>query len=360
MADTSKKDPNSWNPVDTTKINETLLKGSGYKTFSYPEELGNERYPYYMMFFVNATGKSALANDPTATISNAEQAAQNNRVGQATTNNIQVGTANIVSNIKKWEDTTDNFVIKKIGQIGVEGVTQLKEFIRQNKRLNIALALPIPNNVTHNQDASYSLSSGGVLGSVLSDIASGEGLGKLAKQYTAQTAPNAILNGASAVVKGVTGGIVDFGSTGENFDSLKMKLLGVAQNERKEQTFQSMQPRKFSFSWLLIPKNENESNSIKDIIKWFKYNQYPEVDTTSGGLNVIIPNEFDIEFHYANKQMDSLAKISTCVLEGVTVDYTPIGKWVAYDGTGNPVATQLTLNFAEIEPLVRSMIARGY
>jgi hypothetical protein len=323
-----KIDPLLWNPSVASNNNVTgstqgsTVKRGQYLTLSYPEELGKPRYPYYMMFYINASSKSTLVTQGAVGVVNAPSRS----VGLGVTSNA----------------TLINFVNQHASAIAGEQVTALPV----QKRLNIAMALPMPLDINFSHSANYNLIGSGILGSIIKTFTS-ENLKDGAKDM-ANDIPSLIASDAASVA-------------GDNFTELANKLIGIARNQRKEQVFKGMEPRSFTFHWNLIPKTEKESNTIKDIIKFFKFNQYPEIPVGTSGLNVVIPNEVDIEFiGVSGNEMQSISKISTCVIDNVNVNYTAAGKWVAFDGTDNPVATQLSITFKEVEPMTRTQIAMGY
>lgn len=323
----SKPDPALWNPTSGVKP-KTIGQ---YKTLSYPQQLGSDRYPFYMMFYINANSKSALA--------------KNNAGLTAASNQLQ---------------NTEGGIVGFVKDSASQAASKVVQFIPPNKRLDIAMALPIPNDVSFSHTANYQLAGSGVLGTLLKTFTTegAEAMGKAAlEQVLTQTAPNFLLSAGA----GALGAVGLNSAPAADLIAIKNKILGIAQNERKEQVFKSMEPRTFQFSWLLIPRTEQESQTIENIVKFFKYNQYPEIPADSNGLNVIIPNEVDIEFHNMDGEMKTgISKISTCVIDTVNVSYTPLGKWIAFDGTNNPVAIQLSIVFKEIEPLTRTMVSMGY
>ncbi len=349
----AKSDPLGWQGASVVS---KVTGGNTYKTLSYPKELGQTRYPYYMMFYVNAQTASQLVTSGAVQTVNA----QNRGVNQSLSNTI-AGT-NLVQDISN--------------KLGSTGQAASQFFVATKKRINVAMALPMPTAISNSSHAGYEVLGSGALGTYLTDIVNenwGQ-LGKDAVRQLAQDIPN--LLGAP------------FGAaTNDTFNAIKNKIMGIVRNERKEQIFKGMEPRTFNFRWLLVPQTQEESQTITDIIKFLRYSQYPEISlgnntgsqsstvntkttqgnaaATGGGLNMIIPNEIDIEFHYLDSsgndsEMQNMIKISTCVIESIDVDYTPLGKFIGYDGTDNVAAIGLTIVFREVEPLVRSMISKGY
>ena len=76
---------------------------------------------------------------------------------------------------------------------------------------------------------------------------------------------------------------------------------------------------------------------------------------------MVPPSEFDIEFYVNGKINENIDKVSTCVLEGISVDYAPNG-FAAYETldndtglgkTGMPVAIRMSLSFKETEYMTK-------
>jgi hypothetical protein len=363
--DNGKIDPNSWSPTDTNpttgKSVQTGTKGV-YTTLQYPMELGTARYPYYMMIFVNANSASALGQGQggvqplqgTGTNS-ATKTAQSRGVNQSATSAVQGSNG----------ATAVNGVISMVAS-GIK-IANTTDFIVSYKRLGLTVGLPMPHGISFGHSADYALASSGFLGTLLHDVSS-EGFGQAGKDIV-----RGVVQGTLSTLAGTAGAAADklVNGSGPGSESttdmpaIIAKMQGIAKNERKEQVFKGMHVRTFNFQWTFIPKTLDESDIITNIIKWMKFNQYPEIDVNNG-LNVIIPNEFDIEFHYTNPtsgvdaEIAGMSKITTCVLKDVIVNYTPLNKFIAFEGTDNPVAIELQMTFEELEPMNRSMIALGY
>lgn len=337
-----KKDPLLWNPLAPDEsgkpTNDYFIlntKNGKFNVLTYPEELGNKRYPHYILFYINAQSKSALIQNPTPGV-NTRAGAGTRTAGQGLTQDPNV--INFADAVTK--DVVNNAIVNAV----TFGTAKDALAISTQKRLSVALALPMPINVTFNSSADFQMLSSGMIGSILKDFAAGD----------------AAVAGQDFLKKMISD-TPQFLTGSEEVGKIVNKMLGIVTNDRREQAFKGMDTRTFQFSWLLIPRTQQESKAIHDIIKFFRYNMHPEVDEHfSSGMNLIIPNEVDIEFHNGSKEMEGIQKISTCLIQDVNVDVTPLGKWIAFDGTDNPVATQLTITFKEIEPLTRQMIVKGY
>lgn len=143
-----------------------------------------------------------------------------------------------------------------------------------------------------------------------------------------------------------------------NLSDIVLAKSNYAINPLMQVIFHDMGFRTFQFDFMLTPKNKKEADSIKEIIKQFKYHQAPEISPGSFGRYYITPSTFEIEYMYKGARNENLNKISTCVLTAVNVDYAPTG-WITYED-GFPVQTRLILQFQETEMLHKKRIEEGY
>jgi hypothetical protein len=59
------------------------------------------------------------------------------------------------------------------------------------------------------------------------------------------------------------------------------------------------------------------------------------------------------------KRNPYLPRVSTCVLQGIDVNYSSAGQWTAFQD-GMPVEISLQLRFKEVEILHKKLIDEGY
>mgnify|MGYP006276614409 CR=1 FL=1 len=145
-------------------------------------------------------------------------------------------------------------------------------------------------------------------------------------------------------------------------NGIKEALLfsaGLAQNPQVEVLYQKTSHREFQFDFKLIPRNRDEADKIRKIIKQFRFHASPELLTGSSGRFFIPPAEFDIKFFYNGKENPNIHKISSCVLVGVDVNYAAAGQWTTFQD-GMPVETQMQLRFKELELMHKGRIEEGY
>lgn len=149
------------------------------------------------------------------------------------------------------------------------------------------------------------------------------------------------------------------GNFGSGITDALLFSAGYAQNPQIELLFQSIQNREFLFDFKLVPKTEDESAAIVNILRAFRFHAAPEIPKTGGGRYFVPPDEFDIEFMYGDSQNPNLPKISTCVLQGIDINYASAGQWTTFRN-GMPVEISLQLRFKEVEIMHKRLIEEGY
>lgn len=128
-------------------------------------------------------------------------------------------------------------------------------------------------------------------------------------------------------------------------------------NPFREVLFKSVGFRRFEYTYRFMPKSENESNLVNNIIKTFKFHMHPEL--VPSGLYYIYPSEFDIVYYFKGKENKWLNKVSTCALTDMRVDYGGQGNYSTFN-TGAPTEINLTLTFTELETMTKQRIEEGY
>ncbi len=184
-----------------------------------------------------------------------------------------------------------------------------------------------------------------------------------------------IVNGGSVVDSVVQAGSLAIDAKyGDSVRQAKTALRGTVVNPRLEKLFKSKDFRSFSFAWEFYPKSKKETEIIKDIIETFRYHAHPSVAEQIMGekdsnveIMLRVPAEFEIRFLSTNPNPslggfvdnEYIPKITRCVINSVSVDYTPQGLFATFEDNA-PVAITLTISVTEIEVLLRDKIESGY
>ena len=231
-------------------------------------------------------------------------------------------------------------------------------------RMDTAITLYMPQSVTTTYGVEYAdqqvgdIASAGV--NAFRDVVDNNtkvsdavvnAFGKAAKDIE-DTAFNQLIN-LMSIIPGIEGAKDVFFAQRGFIKAPKMELF-----------FRGIGKRKFQFQFRMIPKSRQEMQEIRKIVASFKLNMLPEfVDGDRSSRRLTIPNTFDIRYMYNNVENDYLHKISTCVLETMTVNYSGEGKYQTFEGEADgapPLATDITLNFQEMEIITKERVAEGF
>ena len=149
---------------------------------------------------------------------------------------------------------------------------------------------------------------------------------------------------------------------GGDLQPLALRSLGQAFNPQLQVLFQQVNFRSFQFDFLFTPYSKEETETVKKIIKSFKFAAAPQIKKGSFGfaesLFVDVPYPFDIEFLYKGKANPYVHKIGRSVLENISVDYGPNG-WATFND-GSPVQIRMSLQFIETVIVDKNRIEGGF
>jgi hypothetical protein len=117
--------------------------------------------------------------------------------------------------------------------------------------------------------------------------------------------------------------------------------------------------REFQFDFTMTPRDQKEAETIKKIIRRFKYHASPAY-VSGQGRYIIPPSYFDIVFKFNGEESKWLPRISTCVLKSFDVDYTGgLEQWSTH-ADGSPIQVKMTMIFQELEMMHKSLRKKGY
>lgn len=208
-----------------------------------------------------------------------------------------------------------------------------------------SISLPLPRDLVESHEVDYNSGATGMAGSVFNGVPSAsEGIsGNTLGQAGVAAAAYGVETAASLL--------------GNDFLMSLQQAAGAVANPNIATVFKSPKMRSHKFSWTFAPNNENESRTIRDIIKRFKQSALPKVfsDTTAAlgfpdlcqvtlypwGNGNWNPNTgYDDSYMYVFK---------TCVIESVSVNYAPeLPAFFASKGSG-PAPGFITLSISLLE-----------
>jgi len=127
------------------------------------------------------------------------------------------------------------------------------------------------------------------------------------------------------------------------------RSTGAIINPNLELLFSGPSLRSFNFNFRLTPRNKDESQSIRKMIRAFKRNSAVQ---RGKELFLMSPRVFDIQYQYkGGGQHPYLNKIKPCALTSFNVNYTPDGSYMVFGSTGSLTAYEITLSFTELNPI---------
>ena len=221
------------------------------------------------------------------------------------------------------------------------------------KRVSSAIALYMPQQILTAYQSKYeedeiSIAAETAGGAILSAMSGGgfKGVGSTLAAGAEEGVKSVLQKGASLAAPGAT--------------ALMAIHQGKVITPKMELMFRSVGRRSFSYEFNFIPKSEKEAIEVENIV--FEFKLQMSADFAGGGVQgqrrMTIPSTFDIEYMYKGQGNSHLHKISTCVLEDMSVTYGG-DKFVAYAG-GVPQSTKISLKFTEMEIITKKRIMEGY
>lgn len=179
----------------------------------------------------------------------------------------------------------------------------------------------------------------------LRGLAGAAGAGKIGKTAGAIT-------GAASAALGVAN---RSGAIGQSISINSKKTL----NPHLAASFEGVNFRRHAFSFDLVARNPEESETINKIIYKFKYHAHPDaIGPDSKATFWNWPSAWQIGlFSPARKY---LYNISTCHITNMSVNYSTGGTRAFFNDTGAPVSVRLSLEFMETELMTRDRIRQGF
>jgi hypothetical protein len=335
-------------PIEKKKTGDPL----GFSAIRYPQELGNDELGHYIIFYsltnsyghlgrdfdlAKDMGWSASHTSSTKYVNTSEGGNPNEQ-----TSSVRQVTKGTIENLRK--NTTPQ------AQLTNHSSTTK---VPANQTVTSAVALYMPAGINVQYKNGYEVEAAELSGDIFRTG------GAMKDAETRTKAFDAFLKGfvgASGVYfKQIASGGLDMLGGGDLF-RLSTKNIGLAVNPRNEQYYNGPGFRSFSYTFDFYPKNAEEAHDVQKIVKLFKYHSSPAMEEAkTAGRFFIAPSEFEIHYMFKDRPNPHLHKVSRCVCTDVDVRYGPEAQFSTFDD-GQPVTTQLTLNFTELEFITKEKI----
>lgn len=351
-----------------------------YEFFKYPLDLGEDPgQNHFIVFYINENTNTAYSiNDmQVENVAQALAVSENNSKERIEELRKQLNEGKN-RKLKTTRDQLQEIDSQVNSSNGSQQNTVRKNIGSSVRRTTSAIVLYMPNELTFDYSLNYEQTETGLLGAFAKSTELGgfrEGMKKLfTDQSTSGTTSKTLSQNftkdvADKVIKTARGELLkELAEKTGSADTLGLIAGGYAANPHVETIFKNANFRKFTFSFLFAPRDPQEAIAVKNIIKLFRFNSAPELIPSFGNSFFVYPGEFDIKFYSNGRENSYLNKISSCVLDSVTVNYAANqgGQFVAFDITdddelnGASVITSLQLSFTETELITKERILLGY
>jgi len=353
-----------------------------FSTLAYPRDVTQDMANgHYMLFYVNVQNKTKYrykdfdGNDVGDSIEYEQKISNEDRKGMTNQTATRIVTST-GANAAEVEYAR-NFVAGAgtIGQVlssdgvslraGQKATGGIASKIKSTTRITDSVAIYLPAVAKDTLGADYTAGATGLAGLA---AAGGVDFVQAMQRNDFEGAAKELVGATNTImgeaVKKSAAGIADLVLGAEGAGSLDIfnKAFGQAENPYMEVVFNNIEMRKFEYSFVFQPRNEDERDDVQAIIKLFRFHMAPELKG-SNARYLTLPSTFDIHYMYQTDENIAnengfYSKISTCVLESCDVDYSPDG--VSSFADGSPTKIGMTLSFSENELLTKEKINAGF
>lgn len=213
------------------------------------------------------------------------------------------------------------------------------------EKTSVTIVLPMPTNLQENFSVEYETPAlgaitGSLSDSVLKGIRSAQGDTTTQGSTAAKDAGGSI---TAAIGAGTINGLSKIPKAGE----VARLTTGLTPNPYLAVLFKNVNLRTHSFQYRFAPASLEELKQLKQIIKELKKRMLPGM-TAGSDMLFTFPDTVDITF---GPTKDVPYKIKKCVMESLSVNYSPNGP--AFFKTGDPVIVDISMTFKEMSPYTR-------
>ncbi len=129
------------------------------------------------------------------------------------------------------------------------------------------------------------------------------------------------------------------------------RATGQVINPNLELLFTGPNLRSFNFNFTLTPRDAEEADIVRKMVRSMKRNMTPQ--RSSEALFLKSPRIFELEYIFGdtNREHPFMNKFKPCACTSFAVNYTPDGSYMTYRGQPSMTSYQLSMSFGEIEPI---------
>jgi hypothetical protein len=235
-----------------------------------------------------------------------------------------------------------------------------------------SVILPLQRDLRFSDNVSYETANLGVIGGGLETALGGKNpfAGATKGDGSFMTAATAIAAQAVAKRSGTIlgaiagdrfgksalgGAVLGSGATEALGDAVK-SATRIASTPNQRTLFKEVSLRQFAFTFKMIATSAAEADQIKNIVKFFRQELYPEKITLGENkvpIGYKFPNVFQIDVKNQFGR-DAAHKIQRCYLRDVQTSYNATGNGLLTDG--NFIEVDISLSFQEVSALDKNKV----
>jgi hypothetical protein len=255
-----------------------------------------------------------------------------------------------------------------VGDISKQLITSASQSVEKQTYNTDTINLYAPPGINISYGANWGSASLGLLGNT--KLAGSDIQSALTTAMTA--ASQGLIQIGADKLSEIMGKIPNFNATGEQIIGL---TTGLLYNKNEFSTFSNMNFRTFSYSFLFVARNQEETREINKIINVFKIGMHPAgtnagiaagtISYESGGSasfkavaqNPVLkyPKLWTIRYKLNENDNQYIPKTKFCALIDLKLNYTPSSLFTTLTD-GEIPAIQMDLAFRELTPLTADEI----
>lgn len=269
------------------------------------------------------------------------------------------GYANISNLISSISSSIQNIKIGNSAEV-VSQINQLsavsKEFQgkeKTQKTYKNTILLPIPQTLSDANSVGWGADSMNPLAALGTSVAGGlmENTGQTAEEILKgiQGISGLDENVRKSITATLAATLANKLSGNVSTTALISRATGQVFNPNLELLFEGPNLRSYPFNFDFAPRDSNESQIVKQIIRTLKKSMCAK-QIKSGGVFISAPDVFELTYKRGNQPHPFLNKFKQMALTDIQLNYTGSGTYATYyDGT--PVHITMTLSFKELNPI---------
>lgn len=300
----------------------------GLSTYQYPRDLGSGTKGHIVQFSVNEI-QPITYEQATKFIKNFSPVSDGELSSEG---------------LKENFNTVRNF----LDRIQGDSTEKVLNFKPEKKRKVATVSLYIPDTLNFSYNSSYGNLSLTSVADEVSKKIEGATSGLTKKGQLKHPILNTLGKMASLGVS----------ATQSNAIKLALSTQGLAINPQQQLLFDGIDFRTYQMAFTFTPYSRQEAETVKQIIKLFRYHAAPRIQNGGGGMFFVPPSTFNLDFLFNGSRNNNISRVAESVITDIDVNYSPNG-WASHDD-GAPVQTTLTINFKEIELIDKDKIQSGY